>query len=540
MIVIDSLRIEPSFVEIRVHAKLNSQRCPNCSCPSSRVHSRYERNVRDLPWRGTPVKIRLLTRRFFCDHPLCRRKIFSEQIEELAKRWAQSTPRFDQELIDIGLEAGGAPGARLARKLGSVTSGSSILRRLRSMPPVSPPETTVAIGIDDFAFRRGTTYGTIIVDHVTGRPIDLLSQRESRAVENWLSVRPPAQFVTRDRSGCYGSAVTKALPDAVQIADRWHLLANARTALANMLGRMQPTIRAVAARLAPPPSESVTNMGATMPPTPAKPMAKEQQLSHDRRLRRIAKYERVLELIKEGKSQRAVGRMLAMSEGTVGKYLRAGCFIERSKSVTHSLIDPYAKTVRAWWDAGDHNAKSLFRRLKPEGFTGSFDIVRRFVSSWRTPEERERTGGPRVANPGNRPFRPPMPSGNQLSWLLIDDQIERTEIEAKLIAMLLAEVEPIKLARDAVLTFNAAIRERDKARLEAWTTQVQVETMPQELRSFARGIDRDWPEVSAAIEHAYSNGRTEGHVNRLKLIKRKMYGRANFDLLRIRVLASGP
>lgn len=185
-LVLESLRIEPTFVEASVRGRAAAQPCPSCSQRTSRVHSRYERVLRDLPWRGTPVKIRFLARRFFCDNALCARKIFSEQIDELGPRHAQSTPRFDRELIDIGLEAGGAPGARPARRRGTIVSGSTLLRRLRALPLRHAASDSIAIGIDDFAFRRGTRYGTIIVDHVGGRPLDLIDQRESSAVDRWL------------------------------------------------------------------------------------------------------------------------------------------------------------------------------------------------------------------------------------------------------------------------------------------------------------------------------------------------------------------
>lgn len=279
------------------------------------------------------MRILWRVRRFFCDNHDCIRTVFAEQIPELANRHAQSTPRFNRTLVHIGLESGGEPGARLSRKMGIPTSGATILRRLRSLIVNAEAQASVAIGIDDFAFRKGTTYGTIIVDHESGRPIDLLDQRDSSVVQQWLTAHSQAQWVTRDRAGCYGSAVSTALPNATQIADRWHLLANARTALVNTLGRFQSQIRAIAEQLVQPdvvvaPLPVVELLQATT-------LTKQEQLSHDNRLRRLARCKQVLELHSEGKSQRAISRILRMSEETVAKRLRAGCFVERAKPVTH-------------------------------------------------------------------------------------------------------------------------------------------------------------------------------------------------------------
>lgn len=438
-ITVDSLRIEPTFVELRIRGSSASACCTCCGTRSTRVHSRYERIIRDLPWRGTPVRIRFIARRFFCDRAGCGRKLFAEQIDELVERRGRATRRFDAQLVHLGLEAGGAPGARLARKQGTITSGSTILRRLRAMATTTARDTLASIGIDDFAFRRGSTYGTIVVDHSTGRPVDILPARDASLVAGWLSMHPMVQYVTRDRAGCYDSATSASLPDAVQIAHRWHLLTNARAALAHLLARLQPTIRAVAGELSQPipaipavpaapaaPAALVSTLQAAPvldEPSIAEPVAaassarltKEQQLSHDRRLRRVARYERVLELDRQGLSRRAICRMLNMSQKTVASKLAAGQFVERARLVTHSLIDPYVKRVRDWWNEGDHDGRSLQRRVTALGCKASYCIVRRLVSAWRTPEERERISGPKVANPKSVRYRPPLPSGNHLS-----------------------------------------------------------------------------------------------------------------------------
>ena len=542
--VVAAVRITPARIEIDLEGTDESCCCPGCGTSSRRVHSRYVRTVRDLPWRGTPMILRFQTRRFFCDNPECRRKFFAEQLEDLAGRYRRSTPRREQTLVAIGLECGGEPGCRLSKELGIVTSGDTILRRLRAMPLPQRPM-PAAIGIDDFALRRGCRYGTIVVDHTTGRPVDLLKDREVETVRSWLADHPRPLVVTRDRSSSYRKAITEAAPQAVQVADRWHLLANARETLVRVLQRHHRQV-STAAAIAQQPEESTPMLPSpaameietiSKPPDP-KPLTKQQQLSADRRASRQARYEQVLKLYDQGISQRAIRRQTGMGRETVSRFLHAGSFPERAKAHRPKTIDRWGPRLRELWEAGEHNANALFRKLISEGFKGSSYMVRRYVAPWRTDEEYARMGG-RKAGPGLRPRRVTgCPGADRLAWLLIDENIERKENEPELIEHLLADCPPVRLSRDLVQRFGQAVRQRSVEQLVAWATAASESDVPADVRGFAEDIVRDWAEVSAAMEQSYSNGRAEGHVNRLKLIKRKMYGRAKFDLLRIRVLAA--
>jgi transposase len=387
-IAVDSLRITPTIIEVKLRCTARSACCPICQTACHRVHSRYVRVIRDLPWGGTPMVLRFSTRRFFCDNTECRRRIFAEELPDLAHRRARGTPRLDQTLVKIGLECGGEPGQRLCGELGIPTSGDTLLRRLRAAAPAEGHAGNV-IGIDDFAFRRGQRYGTIVVDHESGGVIDLLADRTSATLEAWLSARPAAPtIVTRDRSGVYAKAITAATSDAIQVADRWHLLA----------------------------------------------------------------------------------------------------------------------------------------------------MVRRCVAPWRTPTERLRLCGSKPRPRSPVPLKLQRPSSDRLSWLLIKDDVKRRTGESELLEELRKNCEPIRLA----CSFGEAIRNRDLNALTAWTERALQTPSVKEMKGFADGVIRNWPEVKAAVELPWSNGRTEGHVNRLKLIKRKMYGRAKLDLLRIRVVGSGP
>ena len=552
-VAVESLRITPSKIEVELRCVLTSASCPICQIPSYRIHSRYVRAVHDLPFGGTAVVLQFWARRFFCDNLDCRRRIFAEQLPELARRRARRTPRLDQTLVQVGLECGGEPGRRLCGQLGIATSGDTILRRLRAMPAVNGPVGNV-IGVDDFAFRRGRRYGTIIVDHESGDPIDLLDDRGSASLEAWLAARPNApSVVTRDRSGTYAKAIATAAPEAVQVADRWHLLANCREALVRILDRHHAPITEAmkAARSIVPDQGTDPDMGQTavnpppaidvptVPPASA-PISRNQQQSLERRAKRLARYEHVLELHRQGLSQRAITRQMKMSRTQVIKLLGAGAFPERAKTHRAKQVDRFVEQLRQRWDSGVRNARELTKHIRSLGYTGGGDMVRRCVAPWRTSQEREKLRGAKPKPRSLPSMKLQRPSSDRLSWLLIQDDLDRREGESELLDELQRNCEPIRSAGNLARSFREAVRARDINGLTAWTQRATQQTIANEMNGFAEGLIRNWPEVRAAIELPWSNGRTEGHVNRLKLIKRKMYGRANFDLLRIRVMARGP
>jgi len=210
--------------------------CPSCHRRSTRVHSRYVRRVADLPWHGIAVRLELHTRRFRCRNSLCAQRIFSERQPRVVAHYARKTVRLNAALELIGFAVGGEAGARLARELGLAVSPDTLLRRLRvaSQKELTTPR---IIGVDDFAFRRGQRYGTLLVDLVRRCPIDLLPDREAETLSAWLKAHPGIEIVTRDRSKTYASGITDGAPTAVQIADRWHLLKNLREALERLLKR---------------------------------------------------------------------------------------------------------------------------------------------------------------------------------------------------------------------------------------------------------------------------------------------------------------
>ena len=237
---LDCIRPSGGTITLAVRTAASQAICPCCKRRTSLIHSRYVRRVADLPWHGVAVRLELHTRRFRCQNSLCKQRIFCERLPGVVAHYARKTGRLNAALELIGFALGGEAGARLAGELGLIVSPDTLLRRLRQS--FQEERTTPRIiGVDDFAFRRGQRYGTLLVDLERRRPIDLLPDREAETLSAWLKAHPGIEIVTRDRSRTYASGITVGTPAAVQVADRWHLLKNLREALEQFLKRVLPS-----------------------------------------------------------------------------------------------------------------------------------------------------------------------------------------------------------------------------------------------------------------------------------------------------------
>ena len=204
--------------------------CPDCLQPTLRVHGRYWRTLSDLPWAATPVQLRLQVRRFWCETSSCKRKTFTERLSELAPHYARTTARLHHIQTDIGLALGGSAGGRRLVNQGLPGSRNTLLRRIRRYSPPEAPAPEI-MGIDDWAKRKGHTYGTLVVDLERHRPVEILPDRTAETVAAWMRSHPEVKIVARDRAEAYASGVKEGAPQAIQVADRWHLLKNLREAV---------------------------------------------------------------------------------------------------------------------------------------------------------------------------------------------------------------------------------------------------------------------------------------------------------------------
>jgi transposase len=232
--------------------------CPCCSRLSRRVHSRYGRSVADVPWHGVPFRLRLHVRRFFCDEPTCPRTIFAERLPGLVAPYAQRTERLAVWVRTVGFAVGGEAGTRLLMALGLTASPDTMLRQVRQVHrrALSLVPAPRVVGVDDWAFRRGQHYGAILVDLERHRVLDLLPDREADTLAEWLKVQPDIAVVSRDRGGSFAEGATRGAPQAIQVADRFHLLKNLVEAFQQILAREHGALRTAAERVT----------GAPLPP----------------------------------------------------------------------------------------------------------------------------------------------------------------------------------------------------------------------------------------------------------------------------------
>jgi transposase len=329
---LDDVHLDANAVTVTLTSTQPDAVCPQCGRSSARVQSRYTRSVADLPAQGAAVRLALHVRRFVCENAECPRKIFAERLPTLAAVYARHTQRLVEAVRALGFTAGGEAGARLAAKLGIRVSPDTILNRVRSAPlPAAPPPRVV--GIDDFAMRRGKTYGTIVVDLERRRPIDLLGDRTAETVAARLRQMPGVEVVTRDRAQAYADAARQGAPDAVQVADRWHLIRNAGKAVERVLDRHRSTLKAAAETLATrEPAESEMTQTPDVNAAPTRPLSRTAEMQQARRQRRRDRYEEVVTLYNAGMTRRAIARQLGMTRRTVRRFLNS----EGSVTLTYS------------------------------------------------------------------------------------------------------------------------------------------------------------------------------------------------------------
>lgn len=387
------------------------------------------------------------------------------------------------------------------------------------------------LGVDDWALKRGQRYGTILVDLERHAVIDLLPDREAATFAAWLTTHPGVKLISRDRGGAYAEGARQGAPDAIQIADHFHLVKNLMAALGRACTRHHPTLRTAAEATRPTPRSTAAvrkRRYSGLPHNRPGP-TEDQQQSAERRARRLARYEQVVALRAGGMPKHQIAEAVGLTRGTVSTWLAAGRFPERVPRVRcpHRL-DRYAPYILERYRAGLHNAAQLARELRGRGYTGPDQTVSRYLSELRQIRARAAPAPPpRVSAP--------TPSPRETAWLLRTAAAKPETLtieEQAYVEALGISCPPLAKARTLVAAFVQMLEHHDAAALDPWLTAAEAS----ELRSFAAGLRREHDAVLAAVLFSWSNGQAEGQVNRVKLLKRAMYGRASFALLRKRVL----
>ncbi len=504
--------------------------CPKCKSKCYRFHSHYTRKLMDLPILGCTVYLVVACRKLFCDNPQCERKIFTERFDRLIFPYARCTERLKAAMEAVAFATNARTGGKLSTKLGMPMSHDFLLDAIKNTN-IEIRSNFQVIGVDDFAFRKGNRYGTIVYDHIEHKPIDLLADRSCDTLEKWLREHPGTKIVTRDRSKTYAKAINDACPDAVQIADRFHLLKN-------LLDVLKEFIKIIFTLRIKVPAEPTKHIEI---PKDIQELPKQQKLPQNKKRQAEAREKKkilvcqVKEFHQKGIPIREIARQMRLSRRTVKRYVQ----LDEEKAATYcrgkcySKLDSYRSFIVSEAIYLGKKAANVFRSIIQMGYKGADSTVRYYIrklrSEYPTNEKLEIKDMLLVTSPEQWIKR------SDLIHCLWAYEHQLKADEKIILAKVLEQSSMTKTIYGLVQKFRQIINTRNVEELNIWIKQAQESEIPQ-IVSFAQGLESDKEEVQNALLYPYSNGPVEGNINRLKMIKRLMYGRAKLPLLKKRVL----
>jgi transposase len=519
---------------------LGSGRCPDCESLSTSRHSRYVRRLQDLPVQGITVALNVKVNRWRCRNRGCERKTFTDLLPRVARPFARRTRRVSELAHLIGHAAGGRPAERLMTRLGLPQSDDTILRQLKRHQAERRAATPVRVaGIDDWSWRKGSSYGTIVVDLERREVVDVLTDRSAASTAKWLKGHPEVEVVSRDRAGLYADGACQGAPKARQVADRFHLLQNLRQTIEQQLSRApRPTRQPATADAS---SDLVVAAGCRgHGQQPA--LAEHRQLAQEgRRATRKSMFDRVKVLQIAGNGIRAIIRATGFNWRTVAKWVLLDKLPERNvmapKSTTPSKFQTY---LSRRWAEGCTTGRDLLPEIKCLGYTGSLSQLERLLTQWRHVGHAMAADAPAAATGIlSDPTTGQLVSPIVAAALCIKPRGLLTEPQAaKVNAFKTMSVE-FATMRGLAMRFRGILRGKDTEKLDIWLHDADRSGL-YGIRRFARSLRQDLAAVRNAITETWSNGQTEGQINRLKTLKRAMYGRAGVELLRARMLPIRP
>jgi transposase len=513
-VIVEGVTVAAGLLLVAARARAPEAACPKCGTMSGRVHSRYARTLADAAIGGRPVAIVLAVRRFFCAAPGCPSRTFAEQVSGLTTRYARKTPLLTAMLASIAVALAGRAGSRLAAGLGAPASRQVLLRLVMAAPDPAAAEPRV-LGVDDFAIRRGQHYGTLLIDIETGAPLDLIEGRDARPLAEWLAARPGVEVICRDRSGSYADGARTGAPDAIQVADRFHLWQN----LAKAVEKCAAAHRACLAEPAPPlvseePAPALSEPDAAGPTDPAGKYAERTRRHHAL----------VHELRAEGRGLREIARHLGWGLHTVQRLDRAATWQEladgRWKGPRPSKLDSFKPYLDQHADGARGSIRRLFLEIQALGYDGSYPVVRDYLAR---------------NSPAREPLPPAPPTVRDVTNWLTRRPDTLTEDEKPRLNAILDRCPELRAASEQVRAFAAMITGLTGENLPQWIDAARDAGLPG-IASFAKGLEQDLDAVTNGLTMPWSSGPVEGRVNHIKMIKRQMFGRAGLPLLRKRVL----
>ena len=519
---------------------LGSGQCPDCESLSTSRHSRYVRHLQDLPVQGITVTLRVKLSRWRCRDRGCERKTFSDLLPRIAQPFARRTRRVSELAQLVGHAAGGRPAERLMTRLGLPQSDDTILRQLKRHQAERGEATPVRVaGIDDWSWRKGCSYGTIVVDLERREVVDVLADRSAASTAEWLRGHPEVEVVSRDRAGLYADGACQGAPEARQVADRFHLLQNLRQTIEQQLSRApQPTRQPATADASSDLLVAARCRGHGQQPA----LAEHRQLAREgRRAVRESMFDRVKALQVAGNGIRAIIRETGFNWRTVAKWVRLDDLPERNvmapKSTTPSKFQTY---LSRRWAEGCTTGRDLLPEIKILGYTGSLSQLERLLTQWRRAGHAMVIDAP-AAETGilSDPTTGQLVSPIVAAALCIKPRGLLTEPQAAKVNAFKTMSAEFATMRGLAMRFRGILRGTDTEKLDVWLHDAD-RTGLYGIRRFVRSLRLDLAAVRNAITETWSNGQIEGQINRLKTLKRAMYGSAGVELLRARMLPIRP
>uniref|UniRef100_A0AAU2K3Y9 ISL3 family transposase n=1 Tax=Streptomyces sp. NBC_00049 TaxID=2903617 RepID=A0AAU2K3Y9_9ACTN len=503
---IEAVSTSSGIVEVLARGRAGGAECPDCRSSSDRVHGTYQRRLKDLPLGERCVLIRLTVWRFICGRDGCSCRTFAEPFTQLAGPYQRFTGRLNRVLERVGLALTGRAGARLAAHLGFGAGRMTLLRRIMALPDPSF-DTPRVLGVDDFATCRGQTYSTVLTCGESHRVVDVLPTREAGPLAARLTDHPGVEIICRDRAGAYTEGARRGAPDAVQVADRFHLWQG--------LGRAVETCVAAHRDCLRPPTPAGSTRTTPPHPTITDPVGRRAE-------RKKAAHALLHELLAQGLSRRAVAQHLGWGLNTVLRYAAAERWQDtyRGNLPRPSRLDPFKPYLDSRFAAGCTNVTQLHGELVARGAPVTYAMVRAHFATLRT------------VPAGARP-RPP--SVRQVTGWLTRHPAALNEQDRAELKEVLARCPELDATAAHVRDFGEILTNRLGARLPDRIKAVDASQLPG-LTGFALRLLRDLDAVTAGLTLEWSSGSVEGPLNRIKKIKRQLYGRAGFDLLRKMIL----
>lgn len=523
--------------------RAKSAQCPCCGKLSRRVHSNYRRHLKDLPSAGCGVCIVLNMRKFKCNNDKCKQSIFSEQHLSLTQKYSRRTSRTTEFLKKLLVEVSSRKGEYLTHISAIKQSSSTCLRIVKSIQ-IPDDKNLTTIGIDDWAYRKGLSYGTIIVNTIDHRPVELLKSRTKEDVTEWFKEHHSVRHVTRDRASSYSSAISHANPKAIQIADKFHIIKNLGDHITDEIRKQYQTIKSVFISQN---KEIVQNDGPEI--VANKQIIENQEVYITNKVvkninpRREALFNEVHRLREAGFSQRSIAKTLGIHRTTVSKYWGMQNLLPKRSSHNNNYED-FINVINECCDKG-MSIKNIFTIIEQQGFNGKltafYEWFNLYFVSYKykgkhTLEQCKITADPTVVQ-----FNLMSPSKLAIhianpEWG-ISKETGECSISHILAEQIISSSTLLKEMRDAYVSFREILNGDDDSLLSGWISEYNSTTI-KSLKTFINGLNHDIDAVRNAIKYKWTNGLVEGHVNRLKNKKREMYGRAGFELLRRKVILS--